>query len=82
MFSRSHCDDTHTTLSYSSTYTSTVLVRPLVPSVDLVLLYPLLLIRPTAGLALCRPSALLDAGLLFSHSLGASSLDPFVIFQG
>ena len=54
MFSRSHCDDTHTTLSYSSTHTSTVLVRPLVPSVDLVLLYPLLLIRPTAGLALMQ----------------------------
>ena len=41
MFSRSHCDDSHSTLSHSSPMcTSTVLVRPIVPSEDLVLLYP------------------------------------------
>ena len=41
MFSRSHCDDSHSTLSHSSPmFTSTVLVRPIVPSEDLVLLYP------------------------------------------
>ena len=38
MFSRSHCDDSYSTLSHSSTHTSTVLVRPIVPSMDLVLL--------------------------------------------